>query len=71
MVVELPEKEAFARIHQLEKIFFAAMLTAIVLVILAALWLSNSITAPLLRLTWASERVSAGDLEQKNRRNRT
>ncbi|HIF9294556.1 TPA: response regulator [Photobacterium damselae] len=65
LVVELPEKEAFARIHQLEKIFFAAMLTAIVLVILAALWLSNSITAPLLRLTWASERVSAGDLEQK------
>lgn len=65
LVVELPEKEAFARIRQLEKIFFAAMLTAVVLVIIASHWLSNSITAPLLRLTWAAERVSAGDLDQK------
>ncbi|MCW8330126.1 response regulator [Photobacterium sp. SDRW27] len=65
LVVELPEEEAFARIRQLEKIFFVAMLTAIVLVFIASHWLSNSITAPLLRLTWAAERVSAGDLEQK------
>ncbi|PSW19053.1 hybrid sensor histidine kinase/response regulator [Photobacterium sanctipauli] len=65
LVVELPEEEAFARIRQLEKIFLIAMITAIVLVIIASHWLSNSITAPLLRLTWAAERASAGDLEQK------
>ncbi|MGF1699739.1 response regulator [Photobacterium makurazakiensis] len=65
LVVELPEEEAFARIRQLEKIFLIAMFTAIVLVIIASHWLSNSITAPLLRLTWAAERASAGDLEQK------
>lgn len=65
MIVELPEKVAFARIYQLEKIFLVVMLTAIVLVTLASHWLSNSITAPLLRLTWAAERVSAGDLEQQ------
>ncbi|MEH6531624.1 MAG: response regulator [Photobacterium frigidiphilum] len=65
LLVELPEKEAFARIHQLEKLFFFAMLTAIVLVFISSHWLSNSITAPLLRLTWAAERASAGDLEQE------
>ncbi|MGF1727722.1 response regulator [Photobacterium nomapromontoriensis] len=65
LVVELPEEEAFARIRQLEVIFLVAMITAIVLVIIASHWLSNSITAPLLRLTWAAERASAGDLEQE------
>ncbi|WP_299019007.1 response regulator [uncultured Photobacterium sp.] len=65
LVIELPEEEAFARIRQLEKLFVIAMVTAIVLVIIASHWLSNSITAPLLRLTWAAERVSAGDMDQK------
>ncbi|MGF1713805.1 response regulator [Photobacterium chitinilyticum] len=65
LVVELPEEEAFTRIRQLEKIFAVAMITAIILVIIASHWLSNSITAPLLRLTWAAERVSAGDMEQE------
>ncbi|UXI00894.1 response regulator [Photobacterium sp. TY1-4] len=64
LVIELPEEEAFARVHQLEKIFAGAMLTAIALVIIASHWLSNSITAPLLRLTWAAEQVSAGDMDQ-------
>lgn len=62
--VELPENEAFARIQQLEHIFIIAMIIAIVSVVIASHYLSNSITAPLLRLTWAAERVSAGDLEQ-------
>ena len=65
LVVEFPEKEAFARIVELEKIFVAAMVTAIILVIITSHWLSNSITAPLLRLTWAAEKASGGDLEQK------
>ncbi|ELR63473.1 Chitin catabolic cascade sensor histidine kinase ChiS [Photobacterium marinum] len=65
LVIELPEEEAFARIRQLEKLFGIAMVTAIVLVIIASHWLSNSITAPLLRLTWAAERVCAGDMDQK------
>lgn len=62
--IELPEQEAFARIQQLEKIFIIAMIIAIVCVVVASHFLSNSITAPLLRLTWAAERVSAGDLDQ-------
>ncbi|MBY8073865.1 response regulator [Vibrio fluvialis] len=64
LVVELPEKEAFARVRQLEKLFIFAMLTAIILVVIASHYLSNFITSPLLKLTWAAERVSAGDLDE-------
>ncbi|KPA53065.1 histidine kinase [Photobacterium leiognathi subsp. mandapamensis] len=64
LVVELPEKEAFARITELEKIFGIGMITAILLVIFVSHLLSNSITAPLLRLTWAAEKASGGDLDQ-------
>ncbi|MDO6580330.1 response regulator [Photobacterium sp. 2_MG-2023] len=65
LVVELPEQEAFSRIHQLEEFFLLAILAAVILVTITAHWLSNYITAPLLRLTWAAEQVSAGDLDQK------
>ncbi|WP_028023908.1 hybrid sensor histidine kinase/response regulator [Enterovibrio calviensis] len=65
IILELPEEEAFARIYQLEKIFIVVMVVAILLVVIASHLLSNSITAPLLRLTWAAEQVSAGDLDQK------
>ena len=64
LVVQLPEKEAFARVHQLEKLFVIAMLTAIILVVIASHYLSNFITSPLLKLTWAAEKVSAGDLDE-------
>ncbi|MFA0567317.1 response regulator [Vibrio gallaecicus] len=64
LVVELPEKEAFSRIYQLEKIFIITMLTAIILVVVASHYLSNFITSPLLKLTWAAEKVSAGDLDE-------
>lgn len=63
LVVEMPEKLAFARVHQLEKLFVVAMFVAIVLVIMASHYLSNFVTAPLLKLTWAAEKVSAGDLD--------
>ncbi|WP_159207329.1 HAMP domain-containing protein, partial [Klebsiella pneumoniae] len=45
-------------------LFVFAMLTAIVLVVIASHYLSNFITSPLLKLTWAAERVSAGDLDE-------
>ncbi|MCR9420535.1 response regulator [Vibrio sp. RM-69-4] len=64
LVVEIPEKEAYARVHQLEKLFIFAMLTAIILVVIASHYLSNFITSPLLKLTWAAEKVSAGDLDE-------
>ncbi|EMR38018.1 response regulator, partial [Vibrio harveyi] len=64
IVVQLPEKEAFARVHQLEKLFVIAMLIAIILVVIASHYLSNFITSPLLKLTWAAEKVSAGDLDE-------
>ncbi|MGF1764164.1 response regulator [Aliivibrio kagoshimensis] len=63
--VELPENQAFLRIQQLEKIFVFAMMLAIILVVIASHYLSNSITLPLLKLSWAAERVSAGDLDQE------
>lgn len=63
IVVEVPEKVAFARVHQLETVFVFAMLIAILLVVMASHYLSNFITSPLLKLTWAAEKVSAGDLD--------
>ncbi|WP_394127853.1 response regulator [Vibrio hepatarius] len=63
IVVEVPESVAFARVHQLETLFIFAMLTAILLVVMASHYLSNFITSPLLKLTWAAEKVSAGDLD--------
>ncbi|XHF85414.1 response regulator [Vibrio sp. HN007] len=62
--VQLSEDEAHARIHQLEKVFILAMLLASALVIIASHIFSNFITAPLLRLTWAAEKVSAGDWDE-------
>ncbi|MCW8332257.1 response regulator [Vibrio paucivorans] len=64
IVVEVPESEAFARVHSLEKLFVIAMLAAIILVVIASHYLSNFITSPLLKLTWAAEKVSAGDLDE-------
>ncbi len=63
IVVEVPQKEAFARVNQLETVFIFAMLIAIVVVVIASHYLSNFITAPLLKLTWAAEKVSAGELD--------
>lgn len=62
LVVEVSEKEAFARIRQLETLFVFAMLFAIILVVIASHYLSNFITSPLLKLTWSAEKASAGDL---------
>lgn len=64
LVVELPEKEAYARVHQLKHIFYIVMLIGIILVFICSHYLSNFITRPLLKLTWVAERVSAGDLSQ-------
>lgn len=64
LIVELPEKDAYSRIDQLKHIFFIVMLIGIVGVFICAHYLSNFITAPLLKLAWAAERVSAGDLDQ-------
>ncbi len=64
LIAELPEKQAYARVHQLEKLFVVAMLIAIILVFICSHYLSNFITSRLLKLTWSAERVSAGDLEE-------
>ena len=63
LVTEIAEDEAYAHIQQLKKIFVIAMVIAGALVIMASHFLSNFITAPLLKLTWAAEKVSAGDLD--------
>jgi two-component system sensor histidine kinase ChiS len=59
----LPESVAFANVHQLQSIFVVIMLTGVLIVTLTAHYLANFITAPLLKLTWAAERVSGGELE--------
>ncbi len=64
LVVEIPESEAFSRVRQLEKLFVFVMLCAVVLVFISSHYLSNFITSPLLKLTWAAEKVSAGDLDE-------
>lgn len=60
--IELPEEIAYTRIYQLEKIFFITLLIAIIIVIIASHYLSNSITAPILNLAWIAEHIAAGDL---------
>lgn len=64
LVVELPEKDAYSRVHQLKKIFAIVMVIGILLVVICSHYLSNFITTPLLKLTWMAERVAAGDLDQ-------
>ncbi|WED22273.1 ATP-binding protein [Vibrio sp. JC009] len=61
--VQLSEDVAYARVHHLKKVFIAAMLLAFALVVIASHFLSRFITDPLLKLTWAAEKVSAGELE--------
>ncbi|PWI32085.1 hybrid sensor histidine kinase/response regulator [Vibrio albus] len=63
LVTEIEKDQAYARIYQLKKIFVVALAIAVVLVIVASHFLSNFITYPLLKLTWAAEKVSAGDLD--------
>lgn len=63
LVAEVPTQVAFARIHQLEQLFIVAMLLATLAVVVASHYVSNFITRPLLQLTWAAEKVSAGDLD--------
>lgn len=71
LVVEVSEKEAFSRIKQLETLFVIAMLVAILVVIVSSHYLSNFITAPLLKLTWSAEKASAGDLSAEINTERT
>ncbi len=63
IVVEVPEQIAFARIHQLETLFAFTMVSLFILIFIASHYLSNFITAPLLQLTWAAEKVAAGQLD--------
>jgi len=63
--IELPEKLAYARIKQLQNIFLITLLVALIMVIIASHYLSNSITAPILNLAWIAERIAAGDLNQR------
>ncbi|GLS89373.1 histidine kinase [Psychromonas marina] len=65
LAIELPEKIAYARIRQLEKIFIFTLLVALMMVAIASHYLSNSITAPILNLAWIAERIAAGDLNQR------
>lgn len=60
-----PEDLAFARVSNLQMLFIGIVVVALVLVFITSAYLSNLITRPLLKLTWAAERISAGHLEEK------
>jgi two-component system sensor histidine kinase ChiS len=62
--IEIPTHTAFAQIDQLKIAFFWGSFAAIILVIFVAHWLSNFITAPLLRLISATEQVANGDIHE-------
>ncbi len=64
LVTEISVEEAFALTRQLEKLVVSLAFIFVILFILFSRWLSNSITAPLLNLTWSAELVAAGDLEK-------
>ena len=64
LLLEIPTDKAFSRIYQLENILLVIMCAVIIFVVLASHWLSNFITAPLLKLTWIAEQVADGDLDQ-------
>ncbi len=65
LILELPENQAYQKIYELEKVFIVVMLMAILFVIFASHYLSNSITAPLKNLTKITEKVANGDLNQE------
>ncbi|MDA1380712.1 hypothetical protein PCI56_14560 [Plesiomonas shigelloides subsp. oncorhynchi] len=62
LLTEMTTEEAFARIAALKKLFLAMMALTLAAVILASHWLSNSITAPLLKLMEAAREVADGNL---------
>ncbi|RJG48474.1 response regulator [Motilimonas pumila] len=64
LVTEISEDEAFALTRQLEKLVASFAIFSVLLFIFFSRWLSNTITAPLLNLTWSAELVAAGDLEK-------
>lgn len=63
LLTEMTTEEAFARIAALKKLFLAMMALTLAAVILASHWLSNSITAPLLKLMEAAREVADGNLD--------
>ncbi len=60
-----PEELAFARVSNLQKLFIGIIIVALILVFITSHYLANLITRPLLKLTWAAERISAGDLAEE------
>lgn len=65
IVAQIPEDVAYTRIHQLEIMFLAAMLIAAIIVFIASHYFSRFITDPILKLAWAAEKVSAGNLDEE------
>ena len=64
LISEISVDEAFALTRQLEKLVLSLAFFSVLLFIMFSRWLSNTITAPLLNLTWSAELVAAGDLEK-------
>ncbi|OBT17266.1 hybrid sensor histidine kinase/response regulator [Vibrio sp. UCD-FRSSP16_10] len=62
VIVETPEKVAFDRVNKLYSLFLIIICSAVIVIVIGSHYLANFITRPLLKLTWAAERISAGDL---------
>ncbi len=65
LVSEIDSAEAFASSTQLRNQFIIMALVAALVVVLIALWLSNSISRPLITLSQAANRLAAGDIDQE------
>lgn len=64
MVTKIDEKEAFARIAELRNWSITLGVVTIVAVLLAAVYVSRSISKPIVQLTDLTRRIAAGDLGQ-------
>ncbi len=62
VIVETPENVAFVRVNKLYSLFLIIICSAVIVIVIGSHYLANFITRPLLKLTWAAERISAGDL---------
>ncbi|MBF0193917.1 MAG: response regulator [Magnetococcales bacterium] len=65
LIAETNEAEAFKPIYELQRMMWIVGLGILLLVLLTAMIIANSITKPIISLTNASLKITEGDLEQE------
>jgi len=62
LIAEIDEVEAFDAAHTLANVSYGLIAATILVIVVFALWISNSISAPIILSSKAAQRVSEGDL---------